>query len=215
MSTAMIWGASGGIGRALGARLVAEGWTLIAASRHPEALVDLTPHAIAADASDDFQVRRAMLEASQICEAIDLWVYAAGDIGSAKAADMPPADFQRILGANLGGAWLAAHHALPQLADDAHLVFLGAVSERMRLPGLTAYAAAKAGLEAMTETLAKEVRGRRVTLVRPGAVATTFWDKVPFRLPAEALTPDQVAEAILEAHRGGHKGRLDLSPASG
>ena len=58
--------------------------------------------------------------------------------------------------ANLSGAYLATHHSLPLLAEDAHLVFLGAVSERLRLPGLSAYAAAKAGLEAFGEALGKE-----------------------------------------------------------
>ncbi|HSR33983.1 MAG TPA: SDR family oxidoreductase, partial [Anaerolineae bacterium] len=118
--------------------------------------------------------------------------------------------WQRILDANLVGAYLAAHYSLPLLARDAHLLFLGAVSERMRLPRLSAYAAAKAGLEAFVEVLGKEERKRRVTLVRPAAVDTPLWDKVPFKLPAGAMSPDETADRILDAYRDGHRGVLDL-----
>jgi short-subunit dehydrogenase len=89
-------------------------------------------------------------------------------------------------------------------------VLLGAVSERLRLPGLSAYVAAKAGLEAFAETLCKEVRKRRVILVRPGAVDTAFWQKVPFRMPANALSAEQVAQHIVSAINSGHSGPLDF-----
>ena len=89
-------------------------------------------------------------------------------------------------------------------------MFLGAVSERMRLPGLSAYAAAKAGLEAFAEALRKEERKRRVIVVRPGAVNTEFWQKVPFKMPGSALSPEAVAEKVVEAVNAGHQGVLDL-----
>ena len=52
--------------------------------------------------------------------------------------------------------------------------------------------------------------GRQVILVRPGAVATSFWDKVPMRLPKNAATPEKVAERIVTAHAEGYEGVLDL-----
>jgi short-subunit dehydrogenase len=58
--------------------------------------------------------------------------------------------------------------------------------------------------------LAKEERRKRVTVVRPGAVATSFWNKVPLRLPADATSPEKVAQKILDAYQSGHKGQLDL-----
>jgi NAD(P)-dependent dehydrogenase (short-subunit alcohol dehydrogenase family) len=99
----------------------------------------------------------------------------------------------------------------PHLAEEGHLVLLGAISERLRLPGLAAYAAAKAGLEALAATLGKEDRRRRVTLVRPAAIATDLWDKVPLRLPEGAPAPEKVVGRILDAHRSGHKGVLELA----
>ena len=45
--------------------------------------------------------------------------------------------------------------------ENAHIIFIGAVSERLKLPGLSAYAASKAGLEAFAEVLGKEERKKR------------------------------------------------------
>ncbi len=211
MKTAMIWGASGGIGSALVTTLAEQGWQVVAIARNAENLNNITPLVLEADVSRPHDVERAILAASQEVDQIDLWVYAAGDIASVKVEEMAPVDWQRILDANLTGAFTTAHYSLPLLAPDAHLFFLGAVSERMQMPGLSAYAAAKAGLEAFAESLRKEARKRRVTVVRPGAVATPFWENVPFRMPANAMTPEAVAAAILSAYEAQHSGKLDLS----
>lgn len=208
--TAMVWGANGGIGRALVAQLCAAGWQVVAVARNTAALDTLTPHVLEADVANDYTVQAAVLQAAQLVDAIDLWVYAAGDIQVARVADQTPGDWRRILDANLTGAYLTTHHSLPLLAADAHLFYIGAMSERLRLPGLAAYAAAKAGLEAYVEALGKEERTRRVTLVRPGAVDTPFWRKTPLRLPKQALTPDVVAEHILLGHAEGRRGVWDL-----
>lgn len=204
----MIWGAGGGIGRALLDLLHDENYTTIAVARDAAALP--ATHTIDADVSDPYAVEQAAYSAGMEVEAVDLWVYAVGDILSAKVEAMTPAEWDRIVSANLSGAFLAAHYSLPLLAPEAHLVFLGAVSERLRLPGLSAYAAAKAGLEAFVTAFSKEDRKRRMTIVRPGAVDTPLWDKVPLRLPADAPPPEKVARRILDAHTEGHKGTLDL-----
>lgn len=211
MKTAMVLGASGGIGRALVKALTHEGWTVLAVARHPDDLAVLTPHVIEADLASPHAVQTAITMASQEITEIDLWIYAAGDITATKVGEMGPEDWRRILDANLTGAYLATHYSLPLLAADAHLIFLGAISERLRLPGLAAYATAKAGLEAFAEALGKEERRRRVTVVRPAAVDTPLWEKVPMRLPKSALTPEAAAQEILKAHQQGHKGTLDLS----
>jgi NAD(P)-dependent dehydrogenase (short-subunit alcohol dehydrogenase family) len=211
MKVALVWGAAGGIGQALVTTLVEREWQVLAVARHVEDLRDLTPHVFTADVSRPYDVEQVILEASLEVEQVDLWAYAAGDITSAKVEEMTPADWQRILDANLSGAFVTTHLSLPLLAPDAHLFFLGAVSERLQMPGLSAYAAAKAGLEAFAESLRKEARKRRVTVVRPAAVETPLWDKVPFRMPANAMTPQAVAAAILSAYEAHHSGKLDLS----
>lgn len=209
--TAMVWGANGGIGRALVEALIAEQWTVVAFSRQPEQLEPLTPLSFVADVTNGQSVQNAILSAAYEINPVQLWIYAAGDIISEPIRDMGPENWQRILGANLTGAYLTSHYSRPLLAEDAHLVFLGAISERLRLPGLSAYAAAKSGLEAFADALRKEERKRRVTVVRPVAVNTSLWEKVPMRLPKDAAPAAKVAGRILEAYHQGHSGFLDLS----
>jgi 3-oxoacyl-[acyl-carrier protein] reductase len=211
IKSAMVWGAGGGIGRALVSKLKEEGWRVLAMGRNVTDLRDLTPHLFEADVADRGSVERAVAAASQeVDQHVDLWIYAAGDITASKVADSSPEAWQCILEANLTGAYLTTHYSLPLLARDGHMFFLGAVSERLRLPRLSAYAAAKAGLEAFVEVLGKEERRRAVTLVRPAAVDTSLWDKVPFRLPPAALSPEDAAERILAAYRDGERGVLEF-----
>jgi NAD(P)-dependent dehydrogenase (short-subunit alcohol dehydrogenase family) len=208
--TAMVWGASGGIGAALVKHLVDEGWAVLSVARDPGSVTYLTSEVVAADVEDPDSVRRAVERAGALVEEVDLWIYAIGDIASVKIDKMSLGDWERILAANLTGPYLAAHHSLPLLASDAHMVFLGAVSERLRLPGLGAYASAKAGLEAFVDVLRKEQRGRHVTVVRPKAVETELWGKVPFSVPHGAMKPADLAERVLQAYEEEHSGVLNL-----
>jgi NAD(P)-dependent dehydrogenase (short-subunit alcohol dehydrogenase family) len=210
MKTAMVWGASGGIGTALVKRLVDAGWTVLSVARDSGAVTYLTSEVVEADVEDAGSVRQAVQQAQEILGNVDLWIYAVGDIASVRIDKMTVDDWERILAANLSGAYLAAHHSLPLLASDAHMVFLGAVSERLHLPGLAAYAAAKAGLEAFVDVLRKEQRQRRVTVVRPKAVETELWEKVPFSMPRGAMKPADLAERVFKAYEEGHSGVLNL-----
>lgn len=209
MPHALVWGAAGGIGRALTMKLANLGWQVHAVSRSG-APVDGAAQVVEADVADSYSVHNAVLEIAQVVSDIDLFLYAAGDIVAEECDSLPPEVWRRIIDANLTGAYLTTHHSLPLLAADGHLMFIGAVHERMRLPGLTAYAASKAGLEAFADALRKEQRGRRVSVVRPGAVDTPFWKNVPFRLPKNALTPEALADGVLAAHLAGQHGQLDL-----
>ncbi len=211
MKTAIIWGAHGGIGRALCTQLKQEDWRVVAISRHAAEMESLADLSLQADVSSEYDVQRAIQAASYEIDEVHLWIYAAGDITAVPIQRMSLSEWQRIMQANLTGAFLTTRHSLPLLAGDAHLFYLGAVSERLRLPGLAAYAAAKAGLEAFAEALRKEERRRKITVVRPGAVATPLWDKVPMTLPKNAATPEKVATLILEAYQNGHSGHLDIT----
>lgn len=209
-NTALIWGASGGIGQAIVHSLVAQGWQVLAAGRHPDSLEGLTEHIFYVDVLSAGSLQSAITSISQVADEIQLWVYTAGDIISQPAGEMNPQTWQPILDVNLSGAFLTTQASLPLLAKDAHLFYLGAIHERMRLPGLSAYAAAKAGLEAFAEVIRKETR-RKVSVLRPAAVDTAFWEKVPFNLPPHHLKPDDVAARLLKAYQNGEIGTIDLA----
>lgn len=209
-NTALIWGANGGIGRAVVRSLAAQGWQVLAAGRGADQLEELTEHVFDVDILDAGSLQGAMIGISQVVDEIHLWVYAAGDITSQPAGVMSVQTWRRILDANLSGAFLATQASLPLLAKEAHLFYLGAIHERLRLPGLSAYAAAKAGLEALAEVVRKETR-RKVSVLRPAAVETSFWEKVPFKLPPHHLKPEDVAARLLQAYQNGETGLIDLA----
>jgi NAD(P)-dependent dehydrogenase (short-subunit alcohol dehydrogenase family) len=206
-NTALVWGASGGIGLALVDALILKGWQVAVVARDITQLRDRTPLAFEADFSNDYSVQAAVTALSQEIDEVNWWIYAAGAIASVPLGQMDAETWRRIMDANLTGAYLSAHHSLPLLSKDAPMYILGAVSERMRLPGLSAYAAAKAGVEAFAETIRKELR-RTVVVVRPSAVKTKLWQGVPFKIPASAMEPGALAEKVVEAYERGEKGPL-------
>lgn len=206
----MIWGAAGGIGHALANTLSNSGWTVATISRHAADLEDVAAYNFEADVAKAREVEAAVLTAAYDLEPVKLWIYTVGDIAANPVSDLEPETWQRIIDANLTGPFLAAHYSMPLLAPDAHLIFVGAVSERLRLPGLSAYAASKAGLEAFGDAFRKEERGRRVTVIRPVAVNTPLWEKVPMRMPKDAGTPEAAAARILKAYEDGETGIVDF-----
>jgi NAD(P)-dependent dehydrogenase (short-subunit alcohol dehydrogenase family) len=210
MQTALIWGAGGGIGRALTELLRREGWRVLAVARDDTALAASGVESYAADVGRESDVAGAALWAAQQAESVELWVYAAGAMLGRPLADTTAVEWERVLRANLTGAHLAVAHSLPLVPAGGHLAFVGAYAERLQLPKIGAYAASKAALEAYVAVLAKELRDRRVTTMRLGAVDTPLWDDAPFRLPKGALAPAEVAAALLRAHREGHRGVLEL-----
>ncbi len=210
MKTAMVWGSSGAIGSAIINQLNREGWITVGLSREDSISSKVAKLEFKVNFGDTQNLEETTYLISQEVDEVNFWVYAGGDIMYQKVADMTPGNWQSVVDANLNNVFTAVHYSLPLLAESAHIFIIGAVSERLRLPGLAAYAASKAGLEAFAETLAKEERKKRVTIVRPGAVTTPFWDKVPLNLPKDAATAEKVAGKIYEAFLSEHKGKLDL-----
>lgn len=205
-----MWGAGGGIGRALVERLAQEGHPVLAVARDASALAGLPAEVAGADLARESEVAACALWAAQLAPSVSLWAWAAGDILAQPLLDTPVDALRRLLDNNLLGLHAALRHTAPLLAPDAHVVVAGVYPERLRAPRLGAYAAAKAAVEAYVEVLGKELRGRRVTYLRLPAVDTGLWRKTPFPVPKGALAPAAVADAVLRAHREGHQGVLAL-----
>lgn len=220
MKRAMVWGASGGIGQALVDLLVAKGWTVVAIGHHSDVDHDRSSpnmgfranvNRIDVDVADPYAVEVAVGKAAQFVESIDLWVYSVGDVVKANISELAPATWHRLINANLNGAFHATHYSFPLFAPNAHLFYIGAITECLHLPGFSAYVAAKSALESFVETLRKEELLRRVTLVRPSAVDTPFWAKIPICRPDNVLTPQLVAEKLLFLHENGERAALDIT----
>lgn len=210
MKTSIVWGGSGGIGSAIVNELDDKGLKVLSISRSKKDFGDSVDEVKFSDIGNPEEVARAAQKAKDYVGEVDLWVYAIGDITSSQVTELESEVWERITDANLKGAYLSAKHSIPLLAEDAHMVFIGAVTERTQLPGLSAYVSAKAGIESFAEVLRKEERDRNVSVIRPKAVDTKFWDKVPFDLPHGASKPDKIARKVYEVFKKGKTGQVDI-----
>jgi len=134
MTTAMIWGAGGGIGRALVDAVNERNWTVVAVSRDEAALRDVVACSLSADVADAFSVQRAVRAAAQEVSDIDLWLYCAGDITAAPVEGSPKG--VRMI---LSGAEPTATVACCGMASEATRPYLGvsATRPRMAIPSRT------------------------------------------------------------------------------
>ncbi len=211
MKAALIWGSEGGIGQKIMEKFQLEGWQVAAVARKIGLKSQTAAMSFEADFSSTADVDQVGEVLRDTLKIIDVFVYAAGDITSSKIIESDPQRWREIIDNNLTGVFEALRVSLPLMNETGHIFILGAVSERLQLPGLSAYAAAKAGLEALVVSLAKEERRKKITLVRPGAVATPLWEKVPFKQPQHTYSPEQVADRIWQAYLDEHQGKLDLT----
>jgi NAD(P)-dependent dehydrogenase (short-subunit alcohol dehydrogenase family) len=218
MGHLLLIGADSTIGQSVAKAFMEDEWEVWAIGRHAERFA---PGVQWAHTVSNVADESAMQSAAQALQAhlqaqgdrqVDALVYAVGDITAQKVAEMPLEAWRRILDANLTGAYVATRAFSSLFSPEPHLFYIGALSEKLVLPGLSAYATAKAGLETFAQALAKEQPRWKITVVRPGAVATRFWERVPFRMPPKALSPEEVALRILEAYYNEQKGTLDIIP---
>ena len=211
--TAVITGASKGIGAAIAQRFVSEGVrvALIARTAAPlnamaTALGDLArafPCDLTnADAVSDV-AKRIVVE---LGTAPDMLVNNAGMFQLASVDAMSPADFSTMLQTNLVAPFLLTRALLPAMRArrSGSIVTVGSVADRTVFPENGAYAASKHGLRALHEAMRQELRGSgvRTTLVSPTAVDTPLWDAIDpdnrdgFTPRAFMLTAANVADAI-------------------
>jgi NAD(P)-dependent dehydrogenase (short-subunit alcohol dehydrogenase family) len=177
---ALVSGGQGGIGSAVVRSLQAEGARVAVLDRTgPAGPADLS---LACDVTDPQSVSHAVEEVAAQLGAPDLLVCAAGVVSEHDMADMPAAEWHRVVDASLTGCFLLVRAALPHLcrSDAGAVVALSSGWATKGYPRGAHYAAAKAGVEALVKSVALEVaaRGVRVNAVAPGPVLTPFLDYV-------------------------------------
>jgi len=210
MVDALIWGASGGMGRALSRTLISKGWRVFGVGRHSEHILSESTLALEFEAADESSIQQVVMRVAQESEGLRLVAYLAGELAYEKLDSMGMEGWERTFASNVSGAFLATTHSLSLAEEGGHFVYIGAYLDHLHLPKMGAYVAAKAALQEMVTVLAKENRRHKFTLVRPGATDTPFWKQVSLRLPANAKTPQEVAEAIVARVENDGAGYLDL-----
>jgi 3-oxoacyl-[acyl-carrier protein] reductase len=215
---AIVTGAAGGIGGAVCERLARDGFTVVvnyAGSAAPaQSLVARIEAAggnaitAQADIADPAQVARLFSSAETAFGGVDVLVNTAGIMQLATIEASDDALFDRQVAVNLKGTFNTLREAARRLRPGGRIINFSSSVTGLLQPTYGVYAATKAAVEAMTSILAKELRGRNITVnaVAPGPTATRlFLDGKPAEVvdhlaklaPLERLgQPDDISDAV-------------------
>ena len=215
---AIVTGASRGIGAAIAKRLAADGFAVVVnyagRAADAEALVAqieaIGGKAIAAqaDVSDAVSVARMFDAAQAAFGGIDVLVNNAGIMKLASLAESDDALFDSQIAINLKGVFNTLREGAKRLREGGRIINLSSTVVGLTPATYGVYAATKAGVEAMTHVLTKELRGRNITVnaVAPGPTATALFldgkpqaviDTLAKAAPLERLgQPEDIASAV-------------------
>ncbi|MEV6819632.1 SDR family oxidoreductase [Nocardiopsis dassonvillei] len=184
---ALVTGGSRGIGRAVAERLAADGQDVAivyagdtaAAEAAVAAVTDAGGSAVAlrADVADEDAVRAAFDAVEERFGGVDVAVNSAGIMVLDTVADLDLADLDRMHRTNIRGAFVVNQQAARRVRRGGAIINLSTSVGRLALPTYAAYAASKGAVDAISPVLAKELRGRDVTVnaVAPGPTATDLF----------------------------------------
>jgi 3-oxoacyl-[acyl-carrier protein] reductase len=182
--TALVTGGTGGMGRVIAARLAADGFDVAVAYAGSVDLADATVKeiaghgrrgaAFAADIADEAATCAVFDAVEDRFGHLDVVVHTAGINRPVALTDLDLADLDEIHRVNVRGTFVVDQQAARRIRDGGSIVNLSSSMVRFAPPALSAYAASKAAVDALTRILAKELRGRDITVnaVAPGPTAT-------------------------------------------
>lgn len=219
MRTAVVTGATGGIGSAVVRALVDRGYRVLAVGRSAGALAELPGvEPVVLDLARPFALPDALAELDRL----DVFVHAAGIADVASVADSDPALWQRTLAVNLTGPAELVRGLLPALrAAAGRVVFVNIAPGTHAVPNWSAYVASKAALRELADSLRAEEHAIRVTTVYPAGVDTPLLREVrtafgrPYD-PAACLRPETLAWLVMTAidcPADAHLTELSVRPA--
>ena len=213
--TALVVGASSGIGRSIAIHLAREGATVMASARRQDRLQDLQDELAqenidigisTADASNAAAMEDLASRTIEQFEKIDILVYASGTNTPDRAmAKLSVKSWDEVVCVNLNGAYYATRAVLPAMRDRKNglLIYIASISGLVPDLSGAAYQASKRGMLGMAHAIRVEEKenGIRTSVICPGLVDTEILEKRPVKPPpemlAKALQSDDVAEAVL------------------
>ena len=215
IGTAVVTGASSGIGAATARRLVSEGYDVWAAARRRDrldALRDELGDALRPVSLDVTSAESVAALSAEVGGSLNVLVNnAGGAFGMETVAEADPADWRAMFEVNVIGALQVTQALLPALvaSGQGHIVVMSSTAGRIVYEGGGGYTAAKHGATALAETLRLELLGQpvRVTEIAPGMVRTEEFSTVRFRGDAERaakiyegvdapLTAEDIADCV-------------------
>ncbi|MGW8066051.1 SDR family NAD(P)-dependent oxidoreductase [Streptomyces ziwulingensis] len=209
--TALVTGASSGIGAAVARRLGDEGdWRLVLSGRDPSRLREVAEEASATAFAADLTLPGADRQLADFTLAavgpVDLLVAGAGVGWAGEFLDMPPHAIDEVLGINVPATLRLVRLVLPGMveAGSGRVVLIGSLAGSVAVRDEAVYSAAKAAIGAFADALRYELRGTGVgvTHVVPGVVDTPFFERrgTPYRRSRpRPVSAERVADAVRTA----------------
>jgi short-subunit dehydrogenase len=219
-STALVTGATGGIGEAIARALAARGTRLLVSGRREAELLrlaeDLSGEAIVADLALPEDVDR--LAAAAVEAGVQVLVANAGVPASGLLAELSQREVDGMLAVNLRAPIALARALSPPMAarGQGHLVFVSSLQGKAAVPQSSIYAATKFGLRGFALSLRQDLRGSGVgvSVVMPGFIRDAgMFAETGYRLPPGVGTksPGDVASAVIAAVEH-NRAELDVAP---
>ncbi|MBL4931579.1 SDR family oxidoreductase [Clostridium sp. YIM B02565] len=215
---AIVTGGSRGIGRAISERLAADGQTVVIAyasnaveaNKTVQSIVKNGGKAIAikTDISDEVAVSKLFDIAEKNFGGVDVVVNSAGIMGLNTIANFDLNKLDQIIRTNIRGTFVIDQQAARRVRSGGAIINLSTSVKKLALPTYAAYSASKGAVDAISLVLAKELRGRDITVnaVAPGPTATELFfegkdeetiDRMAKMNPIERLgKPEDIAEVV-------------------
>ncbi|MEV0201171.1 SDR family oxidoreductase [Nonomuraea sp. NPDC050691] len=223
---AVVTGGSRGIGRASARRLARDGVAVVVGYAGDKAEAEAAVREIAeaggeavavrADVADEHAAAGLFDAAESSFGGTDIVVHAAGKMGLAPVADLELAVLDALYRTNVRGTFVVAQQAVRRMRDGGAIVLFSSSVVGLAFPGYGAYSATKGAVEALTLILARELRGRDISVntVAPGPTATDLFfegkdeetvSALAAQPPLERLgTPADIAEVVAFLAGPGH-----------
>lgn len=209
--TAVVTGASSGIGAAIVKELVGEGANVVLAARNEQKLAEIVADmdqkektlCVKADMTNQKDVDALAEHAKEAFGSVDIYVNNAGKMGSSSVLNGAVPDWDQMIDINIKGALYGIHSVLPDMLkkSSGHIVNIASDSGFEVTKRLTVYSATKFAVRAISTGLEKELAntGVRVSNISPGMVDTKLSSESPFDSDREKLDPADIARAVVYA----------------